>query len=44
MDIKLLLSGIAFLIVGLFMYYYVRRKKPASEATNWKGQLLPQYI
>jgi len=44
MDFKLLFAGIAFLIVGLLMFYNVRRRKPASEKTNWKGQLVPQFI
>jgi hypothetical protein len=43
-NIKLLLTGIAFVIVGLLMYLDVRKRRPASEKTNWKGQLLPQYI
>lgn len=44
MDFKLFFSGLTFLIVGLLMYYDVRRRKPASDETNWKGQLFPQYI
>ncbi len=44
MDIKLFLMGLAFLAIGLLMYYDVRRRKPASEKTNWKGQLLPEFI
>jgi cbb3-type cytochrome oxidase subunit 3 len=39
-----LLAGIAFFIVGLLMLYNVKRRKPASEETNWKGQMVPQYI
>jgi len=44
MDFKLLFAGIAFFIVGLLMLYNVRKRKPASDETNWKGQLVPQYI
>jgi vacuolar-type H+-ATPase subunit I/STV1 len=44
MNYKLLFGGIAFLIVGLLMFYNVKRRKPASEQTDWKGQLVPQYI
>jgi cell division protein FtsW (lipid II flippase) len=44
MDYKLLFAGIAFLIVGLVMFYDVRKRKSASEKTNWKGQMVPQYI
>jgi len=44
MDFNFFFAGVAFFIVGLLMYYDVRRRKPASEETNWKGQLLPQYI
>jgi len=39
-----LLAGIAFFIVGLLMLYNVKKRKPASEETNWKGQMVPQYI
>ncbi|SFS46137.1 hypothetical protein SAMN04487890_101630 [Mucilaginibacter polytrichastri] len=44
MDFKFLAVGIIFLIVGLLMYNNVRKRKPASEETNWNGQLYPQYI
>ncbi|WP_316839134.1 hypothetical protein [Pedobacter gandavensis] len=44
MNYKLFLLGVTFLVVGLLMYYDVRKRKAASEETNWKGQLLPQYI
>ena len=44
MDFKLFFLGIAFLIVGVLMYFNVRKRKPASDKTNWNGQLLPQYI
>jgi len=44
MDYKLLIAGIVFLIVGSLMFNDVRKRKPASEETNWKGQLEPQYI
>nr|WP_067059695.1 hypothetical protein [Mucilaginibacter sp. L294] len=43
MNIKLLLTGITLLIIGLLMYFNVRKRKPASEETNWKGQLPPQF-
>jgi hypothetical protein len=43
MDWKLI-AGIAFLIVGLLMFNDVRKRRPASDATNWKGKLMPQYI
>jgi len=39
-----LTAGIIFLIVGLLMVNDVRKRKPASDKTNWKGQLMPQYI
>ncbi len=39
-----LIAGIVFLIVGLLMFNDVRKRKPASEKTNWKGQLIAQYI
>jgi len=39
-----LIAGIAFLVVGLLMLNDVRKRKPASDKTNWKGQLMPQYI
>jgi len=44
MDAKLFFLGIAFFIVGLLMYFNVRKRKPASDKTNWNGQLFPQYI
>jgi heme/copper-type cytochrome/quinol oxidase subunit 2 len=44
MNIKLLLTGIILLIIGLVMYLNVRKRKPASEETNWEGQLTPQFI
>ena len=37
-------AGIVFLIVGLLMLNDVRKRKPASDKTNWKGQMMPQYI
>jgi len=44
MNLKLLFTGIVFFIVGLLMIHNVRRRKPASDKTNWNGQLYPQYI
>jgi len=39
-----LIAGIAFLAVGLLMLNYIRKRKPASDKTNWKGQWISQYI
>ena len=44
MDLKLLFTGIFFFIIGILMLHNVRKRKPASDKTNWDGQLLPQYI
>lgn len=44
MDIKYLLIGIIFFVIGLLMFLNVRKRKPASDETNWQGQLLPNYI
>jgi heme/copper-type cytochrome/quinol oxidase subunit 2 len=44
MNLKLFFSGIALFIIGLLMYFNVRKRKPASDKTNWNGQLSPQYI
>jgi hypothetical protein len=39
-----LIAGIVFLFIGLLMLNDVRKRKPASDKTNWKGQWMPQYI
>jgi hypothetical protein len=44
MNWKLMFAGITFLAIGSLMVYDIRKRKPASEKTNWKGQLMPQYI
>lgn len=44
MDFKLLFAGIVFLTIGLLMLNNIVKRKAASEETNWKGQLIPQYI
>jgi hypothetical protein len=44
MDIKLFFSGAAFLLASFLLYYYLKRQKPSSEATNWNGPILPQYV
>ena len=44
MDFKYLFVGIVFFVVGLIMFNDVKKRKPASEETKWKGQLLPEYI
>jgi hypothetical protein len=44
MNFKLVAEGFVLLLIGLLMYFNVRKRRPASEETNWKGQLLPQYV
>jgi len=44
MNIKVLLAGLFFFIVGLIMYLNIRKRKPASEKNNWEGQALPQFV
>jgi hypothetical protein len=44
MDLQRFFWGIAFFIAGLLMLFYIKRKKPASEKTNWQGQWISQYI
>ncbi len=44
MNFKLFFLGTIFFIVGMLMYFYIRKKKPASDKTNWNGLLMPDYI
>jgi hypothetical protein len=44
MNYKLLFLGITFFVIGLLMFYNIKKRKPASDETNWNGQLLPEFI
>lgn len=43
MDIYIFLTGVAFLLVGLLMFYITRKEEPASEENNWTGMLPETY-
>ncbi|EHQ29629.1 hypothetical protein [Mucilaginibacter paludis] len=44
MDFKLFFLATAFLSVGLFMFFDVKKRRAASDKTDWNGQSMPQYI
>lgn len=45
MDIQLFFGGLAFLLGGYLMYYYLLKgEKPSSKETNWEGMTGANYI
>jgi hypothetical protein len=44
MDWKLFFAGVGFLTAAYFIVRNLKREKPASEKTDWKGPVLSLYI